>query len=166
MGELEEFMDDVEHKSGVDMPEQFEEVVDIVVSDSRARAQEHVSREEEAAARTTAEAPTPSYGQVVEKLGLEETEEKPFWTKFLRSDYMDEAEPAPLLPGVLDVLEGNKGVDEMIMEAQGSDSQALALYQGDAEPSPRTPGRGEPLTAEEAEEKVDAEAKAAEQAAL
>lgn len=86
------------------------------MNDSRARAQEHISREE-AAARGTAEEPTPSYGQVVEKLGLEETEEKPFWTKFLRSDYLDEADPAPLLPGVLEVLDGNKKVDEMIMEA-------------------------------------------------
>jgi len=97
---------------------------------------------------------------------LEETEEKPFWTKFLRTDYLDEADPAPLLPGVLDVLDGNKGVDEMIMEAQGSNSQALALYRGDGEPSPRTPGRGEPQTAEEAEEQVDAEAKAAKEAGL
>lgn len=159
-------MDDVEHKSGVAMPPQFEEVVDIVVNDSRAKALEHVSREEAAAARGTADEQTPSYGQVVEKLGLEETEEKPFWTKFLRSDYLDEADPAPLLPGVLDVLDGNKGVDEMIMEAQGTHSQALALYQGDAEHSPRTPGRREPQTAEEAEEQQDAEAKAAEQAAL
>jgi len=81
-----------------------------------------VSREEAAAARGTADEQTPTYGQVVEKLGLEETEEKPFWTKFLRSDYLDEADPAPLLPGVLDVLDGNKGVDEMIMEAQGTNS--------------------------------------------
>jgi len=59
---------------------------------------------------------------------------------------MDEAEPAPLLPGILDVLDGNKGVDEMIMEAQGPTSQALALYQGDEDSSPRTPGRREPHT--------------------
>ena len=72
---------------------------------------------EEAAARGTADERAPTYGQVVEKLGLEETDEKPFWTKFLRTDYLDEAEPAPLLPGILDVLDGNKGVDEMIMEA-------------------------------------------------
>lgn len=135
------------------------------MNDSRARAQEHISREE-AATAGTAEEPTPSYGQVVEKLGLEETEEKPFWTKFLRSDYLDEADPAPLLPGVLEVLDGNKRVDEMIMEAQGSNSQALALYKGDGEPSPRTPAKEEPQTAEEAEEQADANAKAADQAAL
>ena len=116
------------------------------MNDSRARALEHVSREEDAAAVGTADERAPSYGQVVEKLGGEETEEKPFWTKFLRRDYLDEAEPAPLLPGILDVLDGNKGVDEMIMEAQGSNSQALALYQGNEEPSPRTPGRHEPQT--------------------
>lgn len=50
-------------------------------------------------------------------MGLEETEEKPFWTKFLRTDYMNDDAPAPLLPQIMDVLDGNKGVDEMLMEA-------------------------------------------------
>ena len=122
MGDLEEFMDDVEHNSGVAMPQQFEEVVDIVVNDSRARAAEHVSREEAAAERGTADEAPATYGQLVERLGGNETEEKPFWTKFLRTDYLDEADAGPLLPGVLDVLEGNKGVEEMIMEAQGANS--------------------------------------------
>tara|TARA_B110000285_G_scaffold228317_1_gene291112 strand:- start:228 stop:464 length:237 start_codon:yes stop_codon:yes gene_type:complete len=46
MGDLEEFMDDVETKSvqggGVDLPPQFDEVVDIVVSESRAKASEKI----------------------------------------------------------------------------------------------------------------------------
>ena len=42
MGDLEEFMDDVESSSGVVMPKQFDEVVDIVVSDSRAKANDKV----------------------------------------------------------------------------------------------------------------------------
>jgi len=68
MGDLEEFMDDVS-QSGVVVPAQFDEVVDLVVDDSRARALEHVSREEAAAAVGTADERAPSYGQVVEKLG-------------------------------------------------------------------------------------------------
>ena len=50
------------------------------------------------------------------KMGLEEKEEKPFWTKFLRTDYLQEENSAPLLPAIMDVLDGNKGVDEMLME--------------------------------------------------
>ena len=50
MGGLEEFMDDVETKSvqkAIEFPQQFDEVVDIVVSDSRAKASEKAIRQEE-----------------------------------------------------------------------------------------------------------------------
>ena len=47
-------------------------------------------------------------------MGLGEKEEKPFWAKFLRSDYLNEDDDKPLLPDVLDVLEGNKNFDEMV----------------------------------------------------
>jgi len=53
MGDLEDLIDDVETKSEqklIDIPEQFDEVVDIVVSDSRAKATEkakkHLQQEE------------------------------------------------------------------------------------------------------------------------
>ena len=82
MGDLEEFMDDVESNSGVVMPQQFEEVVDIVVSDSRAKANEKVQNDDQNAE------PKNSYDQTMVKMGLEEKEEKPFWTKFLRTDYL------------------------------------------------------------------------------
>ena len=49
-------------------------------------------------------------------MGLGEKEDKPFWAKFLRSDYLKE-DDRPLLPDVLDVLEGNKKVDEIIIPA-------------------------------------------------
>ena len=55
----------------------------------------------------------------MDKIGLaEENEDKPFWTKFLRSDYLGEEDQGPLLPDVLDVLDGNKKVDDLKMEAQ------------------------------------------------
>jgi hypothetical protein len=50
MGDLEEFNDDFDTKSAIggaiEVPAQFNEVVDIVVSDSRAKAIEYVAREE------------------------------------------------------------------------------------------------------------------------
>ena len=50
MGDLEEFNDDFETKSvmggAIEVPSQFNEVVDIVVSDSRAKATEKVARDE------------------------------------------------------------------------------------------------------------------------
>lgn len=44
-------------------------------------------------------------------MGLGEKEEKPFWAKFLRSDYLADDNDGPLLPKVMEVLEGNKVVD-------------------------------------------------------
>jgi len=37
-------------------------------------------------------------------MGLGEKEDKPFWAKFLRSDYLKEEDDGPLLPQVLDVF--------------------------------------------------------------
>lgn len=134
MGDLEEFMDDVESNSGVVMPQQFEEVVDIVVSDSRAKANERVMKDD------GEDEPKSSYDQTMVKMGLEEKEDKPFWTKFLRSDYLGEEDKAPLLPQVMDVLEGNKGIDEMLMEQQNPSvtENQLELYQ-----EPETPKKSE-----------------------
>jgi hypothetical protein len=54
------------------------------------------------------------YEETLEKMGLGEKDDKPFWTKFLRTDYLDE-DSGPLLPKVMEVLEGNKVVDEIIL---------------------------------------------------
>ena len=66
-------------------------------------------------------------------MGLGEREDKPFRAKFLRNDYLEQQDSAPLLPAVLDVLEGNKKVDEIILPAD-PESRALALYTGDGDP--------------------------------
>ena len=50
MGDLEDFTEDFDQKSvmggAIEVPEQFNDVVDIIVSDSRAKATERVEREE------------------------------------------------------------------------------------------------------------------------
>jgi hypothetical protein len=56
--------------------------------------------------------PSKTYDSVMESLGGEESEEKPFWAKFLQSDFQKE-EPKPLLPMIMDVLAGNATVDEL-----------------------------------------------------
>lgn len=117
----------------IEMPNQFDEVVDIVVADSRAKAADKVRRDE---ARISSQTPRmnsqtedqqqqPSYEGVLENLGLQENEEKPFWAKFLKADYLQE-DDEPLLPKVMEVLDGNKGVDEVF----NAGSQALELYKG------------------------------------
>ena len=72
------------------------------MSDSRAKATEKAAGEEKA------------YDTALEKMGLGEKDEKPFWAKFLRSDYLQEDDDGPLLPKVLDVLEGNKEIDQVV----------------------------------------------------
>lgn len=52
-------------------------------------------------------------------MGLEEKEDKPFWAKFLRSDYMIK-DDGPILSKVMQVLDGEKAVDEIIMDEQNS----------------------------------------------
>ena len=75
MGDLNDFLDDEETKS-VQLsiaPEKMDQIVDIVVSDSRAKASENL---DEPAA----------YGKVMERMGLGEKEEKPFWAKFISQE--------------------------------------------------------------------------------
>lgn len=43
----------------------------------------------------------------------EEDAEKPFWAKFLRSDYLEE-DDGPVLGRVMDVLDGNMTVDALV----------------------------------------------------
>ena len=61
--------------------------------------------------------PSVSYGDVLEGMGLGEKEEKPFWAKFLKSDYLKE-DDGPILGKVMEVLDGDKKVDEIIMNDQ------------------------------------------------
>lgn len=46
-------------------------------------------------------------------MGLGEKEEKPFWAKFLRNDYLQADDDKPLVNDIIDVLEGNKNIDEL-----------------------------------------------------
>ena len=144
------------------MPNQFDEVVDIVVADSRAKAADRVRRDDEARVSQspkmntqTEEQPKKiSYEDVLENMGLQENEEKPFWAKFLKSDYLQEDEP--LLPKVMEVLDGNKGVDEVF----NAGSQALELYKGNLEDdvqSQATPQRTKNMDDLLEEAKVDKE---------
>ena len=44
----------------------------------------------------------------------EEDADKPFWAKFLRSDYMDQSDDGPVLAKVMDVLDGDLAVDDVV----------------------------------------------------
>lgn len=129
MCDLEDFMEDEQTKTvtgGFDSA-QFDEVVDIVVSETRAKAAEKVAYLENKEVI--------SYDNTLEKMGLGEKEDKPFWTKFLRSDYLEE-DDGPMLQKVLDVYEGGKVVDQIIVGDQNS--RALELFIND-EKMPETP---------------------------
>lgn len=173
MGDLEEFVDDVETKSvqqTIQVPAQFDEVVDIVVSDSRAKADDFVRKQEQQEDRRTEsskmvkfddevevvqqpdnqigqgdERRPPSavagttYEQVLEKMGMgEENAEKPFWAKFLRSDYMDQSDDGPVFGKVMDVLEGNMPIEELTQKKKGApqSTDLVAIYDG---PTAATP---------------------------
>ena len=55
---------------------------------------------------------TKRYEQVLDNLGFKESEEKPFWAQFLKSDYQKE-QPKSLLADVMDVLGGKKTVADL-----------------------------------------------------
>ena len=69
-----------------------------------------------------------TYEGVLENMGLGEKEEKPFWAKFLRNDYMQEDNDRPLLPDVMEVLEGNKNLEEITGQNKRND-RMLELYE-------------------------------------
>ena len=64
----------------------------------------------------------------------EESTEKPFWAKFLRSDYL-ESDDGPVLGKVMDVLEGNMTVDALVQQAPDE-------IHKDPEASPSQPKKG------------------------
>ena len=68
-------MEDESIQSKVEFPEQFDEVVDIVVSDSRAKAMDKIRKEEKMQAESK------TYEDVMEGMGFtqDKEEEKPFW---------------------------------------------------------------------------------------
>lgn len=55
------------------------------------------------------------YEKVIETLGMVESEEKPFWAKYLQDGYRP-TEPKSILPDVMAVLEGDKTADEFIQK--------------------------------------------------
>lgn len=76
MGDLDEFMDEIETKSLVTIPEQFEVVVDIVVNEQRDKAEMLVQDRMK------------NDGKFVEEIYDESG--KPMWMKFLKEDYLGE----------------------------------------------------------------------------
>lgn len=123
MDDLNDFMDDFETQSQmrqIERPQQFEEVVDIVVADSREKANDRIDREErdqqalvllsgqnrldgsQSAGSIGAESRGKRYDELVE---TQENEDKPFWAKFLRSE---EDRGGDLTSMVMNVLEGKK----------------------------------------------------------
>lgn len=76
MGDLGEFMDEVETRSLVTIPEQFDEVVDLVVEENRERAELLVNDQ------------INNQGKHAQEI-LDESG-KPMWMKFLKEDYLGE----------------------------------------------------------------------------
>lgn len=60
----------------------------------------------------------------------EENPEKPFWAKFLRTDYLDQSEDGPVLGKVMDVLEGNMPLEELTQKKKEAAHSAgvVAIY--------------------------------------
>ena len=59
-------------------------------------------------------------------MNMEEKEEKPFWTKFLTTDYVESTQPKSILPMVMDILEGNATTEQLRKDRDDSheDDQA------------------------------------------
>ncbi len=85
MDDLDEFMDDVETKSLVTIPEQFDEVVDIIAQEQRERGEQIVEYQEKGL--TVAEVE-----DTISEAGTEILDEngKPFWMKFFKADYLED----------------------------------------------------------------------------
>jgi hypothetical protein len=77
MNDLDEFMDDT--KSLVTIPEQFDDVVDIVINEQRERGEQIVESQ--------------MRGRTKEQQEIYDETGKPFWMKFLKADYLGENEP-------------------------------------------------------------------------
>ncbi len=79
MDDLDEFMDDVETKSLITIPEQqFDEVVDIIAQESRERGEQVVELLEQN------KNPDDEAAEILDENG------KPFWMKFFKADYLGE----------------------------------------------------------------------------
>ena len=61
------------------------------------------------------------YEKVVETLGFKETEERPFWAKYLKSEV--EPEKPNFYEGVVAVLDGDKDIDDFAEEQEVPDEQ-------------------------------------------
>lgn len=56
------------------------------------------------------------YDHVIETLGMVESEEKPFWAKYLQDGYRPTEPSQSILPDVMAVLEGEKTADDFIQK--------------------------------------------------
>lgn len=118
MDDLNDCMDDFDQRS--ERPPQFDQVVDIAIEDERAKAKEAVDREDdmmESAQLGEGLAPaTNAYEGAMEKLGLAENEDKPFWAKYLKSGQEQLPDKPGIVEGVVAVFEGEKNVDDLLRE--------------------------------------------------
>jgi hypothetical protein len=78
MDDLDEFIDDVETQSLVTIPEQFDEVVDIIAQEQREKGEQIVDAQERG------KKPSDEVEQLDEN-------GNPFWMKFIRADYLGES---------------------------------------------------------------------------
>lgn len=78
MDDLDEFMDEVETNSMLTIPEQFDEVVDIIANEQREKGEQVVDAQERGDTKPGEE--------IYDETG------KPFWMKFIKSDYLNESE--------------------------------------------------------------------------
>jgi len=70
-----------------------------------------------------------SFEGALENMGLGEKEDKPFWAKFLSHDYQKEVDSGPMLSNVMDVLEGNKKLEDIINPGD-DDEGRIEVYTG------------------------------------
>ena len=81
MDDLDEFMDDFETKSMVTIPEQFDEVVDIIAQEQRERGEQMVEYQEKG---MNDEEASEAASEVLDENG------NPFWMRFFKEDYLGE----------------------------------------------------------------------------
>ena len=89
MDDLDDFMEEVETNSLVTIPEQFDEVVDIIANEQRERGEQIVEYQE-------LHGPVKDFDEISQTSGatgaeILDDEGKPFWMKFFKADYLGES---------------------------------------------------------------------------
>lgn len=77
-------MEDVESQMGEPLPEQFDEVVDIIANEQRERGEQIVEYQEKTGAVKDFDQISEAASEVLDENG------KPFWMKFFKEDYLGE----------------------------------------------------------------------------